>query len=281
MSIGYEIKISPLQTLTFYNAIANNGKMVKPYLVNSIKAYDKTIKKFDPTVIDKAVVKEATAFELKKLLEAVFDEGTGSNLTNTSFKLAGKSGTSRIANEKTNYRDKVYQASFVGYFPADKPMYSCIVVVNNPKNGRYYGSSVAGPVFSEIAQKIFASNRYIHKNLASTQALQKEVLPSLGGVSREDAKMIYNKLGVSFHASESSDFGITKKSLNAIELKPTYITEYIVPNVLGMDLKDALFILENAGLKVEVAGVGRVKNQSLKPGQDYSKGQKIKIQLAL
>lgn len=281
MSIGYEVKISPLQTLTFYNAIANDGKMVKPYLVNSIKAYDKTIKKFNPTVIEKAVVKEATARELKKLLEGVFTDGTGSSLNNPSFKLAGKSGTSRIANEKTNYKDKVYQASFVGYFPAEKPMYSCIVVINNPKNGRYYGSSVAGPVFSEIAQKIFAGNREMHKSLASTKEVKNDILPSLGGVSRDDAKTIYNKLGVSFHASESADFGQTKKSLNAIELKPTYITEYIVPNVLGMDLKDALYILENAGLKVEVTGLGRVKNQSLKPGKDFSKGQNIKIQLAL
>jgi cell division protein FtsI (penicillin-binding protein 3) len=281
MSIGYEVQLSPLQTLTFYNAIANNGKMMKPYLVSSISDYERTIKKFEPTVIDRAVVSESTVKQLKKLMEIVVEEGTASGIKTKGLKLAGKTGTSRIANEKTNYRDKVYQASFAGYFPADEPMYSCIVVINNPRGGRFYGSSVAAPVFQEIAKKIYATSTDSHKSINENPLVAKAALPKLGNVNQKDAAIIYNTMGVSFQADKSADYGISKLAVNSIELTPNFIIENTVPKVVGMDLKDALYVLENAGLKVEVSGVGKVKQQSLKAGQQFNKGQTIKIHLSI
>lgn len=281
ISIGYEVKISPLQMLTFYNAIANNGKMMKPYLVNSIMDYDRTVKKFEPTVIDKSVVSENTVKQLKELMEGVVEEGTAANIKTKGLKLAGKTGTARIANEKTNYRDKVYQASYAGYFPADNPMYSCIIVVNNPKGGAFYGSYIAAPVFQEIAKKINATNIHSHKNLAERPVVEKGALPKLGNVNQKDATIIYNSIGVSFHANKAAEYGISKMLENSIELSPNYITDNVVPRVVGMDLKDALYVLENAGLKVEVSGVGKVKQQSLTAGQEFRKGQTIKITLSI
>lgn len=281
ISIGYEIQISPLQMLNFYNAIANNGKMMKPYLVNSINDYEKVIKKFEPIVIDKAIVSESTVKQLKELMEIVVEDGTASNIKTKGLKLAGKTGTSRIANEKTNYRDRVYQASFAGYFPADNPMYSCIIVINNPKAGSFYGSYVAAPVFQEIAKKINATNISVHKNLAENPTVSKPVLPKLGNVNQADAAIIYNTIGVSFQANKAAEYGIAKSLENSIELVPNYLTENTVPKVVGMDLKDALYVLENAGLKVQVSGVGKVKQQSLTAGQEFIKGQTIKITLSI
>jgi cell division protein FtsI (penicillin-binding protein 3) len=281
MSIGYEVQLSPLQMLTFYNAIANNGKMMKPYLVSSINDYDRVIKKFEPTVISRSVVSESTVKQLRKLMETVVEEGTAANIKTNGLKLAGKTGTSRIANERTNYRDKVYQASFAGYFPADEPMYSCIVIVNNPRGGRFYGSSVAAPVFQEIAKKIYATSIDLHRNIQDNPMVAKAALPKVGNIYQKDATIIYNTMGVSFQADKSADFAIAKQAVNSIELTPNFIVDNTVPRVVGMDLKDALYVLENAGLKVEISGVGKVKQQSLKAGQEFRKGQVIKLNLGI
>ena len=144
MSIGYEVSLTPLQILTFYNAIANNGKMMKPYLVSSIKEYDEVFKNFEPVVIDKQIVNEETVNSLTTMLLNVVENGTARNIKSVNVSMAGKTGTSIITNENTSYSDKKYQASFAGFFPVDAPKYSCIVVVNNPRNGRIYGTEVRG-----------------------------------------------------------------------------------------------------------------------------------------
>ncbi|MGB1248389.1 MAG: penicillin-binding protein [Chitinophagales bacterium] len=281
MSIGYEVSLSPLQILNFYNTIANDGKMMKPYLVSSIKEYDKVIEEFEPIVIDDEVVKASTVADLKSMMELVVLKGSARNIKTDDMALAGKTGTSQIANANTNYNDKVYQASFAGYFPADAPKYSCIVVVNNPKNGKYYGGSVAAPIFQEIAKKIYATGTEMHESIAENPMEGESVLPSVGNMNVEEAKLIYQDLGVSFHADMESGYGVAETKDNSIQASANFITEGIVPNVVGMDLKDALYVLENADLNVEIQGQGKVKYQSLTAGQDYSKGQTIVLELGI
>lgn len=279
MSTGYEVELSPLQILTFYNAIANNGKMMKPYLVSSIKEFDNVIKEFEPIVIDEAIVKKSTVAQLKELLEAVFIQGSAKHLKpGGDLKLAGKTGTARTANATTNYRDKIYQASFAGYFPANKPMYSVVVVINNPRNG-YYGGSIAGPVFTEIANKVYANSIAMHSSVQQKPLLNSKVLPQLGNLQVEEAKLIYNKLGISFHAAVNADYGTTKLESNAMAVSPNNLVKGLVPNLIGMDLKDALYLLENAGLKVRIMGSGKVSKQSLTAGKSFVKGQTISLEL--
>lgn len=280
MSIGYEVRLTPLQTLTFYNAIANNGKMMKPYLVSSIKEYDHVIETFKPEVVDKQVVNETTVQYLRSMMESVVEKGTAINIKSSNVSMAGKTGTSRIANSETSYSDKVYQASFAGYFPAEEPKYSCIVVIHNPKNGRIYGTEVAAPVFGEIANKMYAKDMQLHESIEKKPVYANTNLPLIGNVTAADAKIIYNALGFSFH-SDSKDYGTAVVDNNSIALKVNPRIQNLMPNVIGMDLRDALYVLENAGLKVNAFGKGKVKKQSAGVGTSIYKGQTVAIELGL
>lgn len=278
MSTGYEMQYSPLQMLTFYNAVANDGKMMKPYLVSSINELGKPIKKYSPTVIDKEILSESTINQLKILLEAVFEEGSAKNLQAKNFKMAGKTGTARIANAETNYTDKIYQASIAGYFPAKDPIYSMIVVINNPKKG-YYGGAIAGPVFKEVAEKIYASGIDSHSDIETNPLVVDYSIPRLGNIKEEDAERIYNSLGFSFHSEINSEYGITKKSNSAMTLASNNMVNGLVPNLVGMDLKDAVYVAETNGLKVIILGKGRVVSQNLNAGENFVKGQTIRLTL--
>lgn len=281
MSIGYEVRLTPLQTLTFYNAIANNGKMMKPYLVSSIKEYDKEIKRFKPEVIDKNVVNESTVQSLRAMLIDVVEKGTARNIKSSNVSMAGKTGTSIIANSNTAYSDKVYQASFAGFFPAENPKYSCIVVINNPRNGRIYGTEVAAPVFGEIANKIYAKDMQMHKTITQNPVMINHDLPMLGNVKSSDAKLIYNQLGFSFHSNEGIDYGITNKQNNSVGLKVNPMIENLMPNVIGMDLRDAFYVLENLGLKIIYRGTGKVTKQSIAVGKRIEEGTIVELDLNL
>jgi cell division protein FtsI (penicillin-binding protein 3) len=158
MSFGYEVKITPLQILAFYNAIANDGKMVRPRFAREIRNNGKLEWTFPTEVIDQSICSRSTLKIARQILEGVVDNGTATNLKNSRFKIAGKTGTTQMYNRRTGYKEKSYQASFVGYFPADKPKYSCIVVIYSPRNFIYHGAHVAGPVFYEIASKVFATD---------------------------------------------------------------------------------------------------------------------------
>src|SRR5690606_8896894 len=159
MAFGYEVLVSPLQTLMLYNAVANNGKMMKPYLVNAIQRNGINVEEYRPTVLEDRICSPETLTQLKEALEGVMVEGTGKSLQSPFYKMAGKTGTALIANGKRGYSDRIYQSSFAGYFPADAPRYSCIVVIRNkPFAKKFYGASVAGPVFKEIADKLYALN---------------------------------------------------------------------------------------------------------------------------
>lgn len=242
MAFGYGVSMTPLQTLSLYNAVANNGKMLKPIFVSEIKEWSKTIKKYDPEVINPKICSDETLLKVRKVLENVVKNGTGKGLYSADFSMAGKTGTAQVNYSKA---EMSYASSFVGYFPADQPKYSCIVVVHNPdKSKGYYGADVAGPVFKRIAQKIFTdvpnTNKFTNIKLKS---------------KKQEA--LYSEF-------EKKSQGNTNK----------------VPNVKGMAGMDAVSLLENLGFKVKFIGVGKVIKQSINPGETFKKNQIITIELS-
>ena len=251
MSHGYEVQMTPLQILTFYNAVANGGKMVKPRFVTEVRDGNRVVKSFDTEVITNAICSRSTIRKAQSLLEGVVEEGTAKNLKNSNYKIAGKTGTAQIANARHGYRSGArisYQASFVGYFPADDPLYSCIVVVNAPSNWVYYGNVVSGPVFKEIADKVYASSFYRDLHALNPEGDEKVTL-------RE----------------ASSEVG--KNDLT--------VAGGVMPNVVGMGLRDAIYMLENSGLRVHYTGRGRVVKQSPQPGVRVSRGATVAVELRL
>jgi cell division protein FtsI (penicillin-binding protein 3) len=231
MSHGYEVSLTPLQTLTFYNAIANDGEMVKPRLLKEVKEWNKTIYKFDKEVINPSICSQETIGKVKALLKGVVEEkyGTGHSLYSPNFSMAGKTGTSQKDYVSKDPNKLKYISSFAGYFPADNPKYSCIVVIHEPdKSVGYYGADVSGPVFKSIAQKIYTSSPMIDE--VETLEVKSQIL---------------DKKFQQFYTE-------TNKKHSK------------VPNVEGMSGMDAIAILENLGLKVQVKGNGRVKKQSNK-----------------
>lgn len=283
MSHGYEIRMTPMQILSFYNAVANNGKMIKPKFVKEIRSHGKLIKKFPTVVINPSIVSSSTINDAKIILEGVIENGTARNLKNDLYKIAGKTGTAQIANKNKGYggyHNVQYQASFVGYFPADRPRYSCIVVVNAPSNSVYYGNLVAGPVFKEIADKVYATNLDLQKNQLLANNEKHTPAFSKNG-SWEDLQIILRQMGMVSEVSGSvEDWVITASTDSTINIRNLSIQEKLVPNVVEMGLKDAVFLLENAGMKVIVRGWGKVRSQSIPPGSVISSGMRIVLEMS-
>nr|WP_320117250.1 penicillin-binding protein [uncultured Marinifilum sp.] len=281
MSIGYEVEQTPLQTLTFYNAVANGGKMMKPKFVKEIRYHGDVIRKFDNEVLKSKICSGETLDRVQNMLEGVVLRGTARNLRNSNYKIAGKTGTARIADKNKGYANKIYQASFVGYFPADKPMYSCIVVINRPnKTKGFYGNQVAGPVFKTIADKVYAMSYSMHPKKELEEQDEPLVPVSLNG-NKNDLDLVFNGLDIEVTNKDiQSEWVITSRKDSVIEYKYRRVKNALVPNVKGMGVQDALYILENAGLKVRVRGVGSVAKQSLYPGSYYKRGDRIIIDLS-
>jgi cell division protein FtsI (penicillin-binding protein 3) len=279
MSIGYEMKLTPLQILTFYAAVANEGKMMKPYLVKEVRDNSNVLETFKPEVISDRIAKKETISAVKKMLENVVDSGTASNIK-SYYSIAGKTGTNLLTTRKNGYKEKYYQASFVGYFPAENPLYACIVVVNSPNNSiGFYGNVVAAPVFKDIADRIYATDIKIHKEL-----LQKSPIASLGIKTfkgfKEDIISIGKNLGWNTILGNSSfEWGTAVVSKKNVVLKPTFSNSKLMPNLKDMSVKDAVYILENMGAKVTVQGKGKITDQSIKPGEKIFKGSYVKIYL--
>ncbi len=286
VSIGYESLVTPLQTLTLYNAIANNGKMVKPHFVKEIKKNGVIVKQFTTEVIDEKIVKQETVNKAKLLMEGVVKNGSGKGLNITAFKVGGKTGTAQIA-KNGDYKSggTTYQASFVGYFPAENPLYTCIVIINSPSNGVYYGGAVAGPVFKEIAEKVFSSSvDFIQPiNTNKTNLLTK--VPDVITTKSSELNQVAKSFGLpSIKAdTDSYVFRSTKDSskinVTAINLEGQ-LKKGIMPNLSGLSAKDALFLLENNGVYVKLQGFGCVKKQSIEAGQKFNKGNKIVLTLS-
>jgi len=282
MSIGYEVRLTPLQILAFYNAIANDGRLIKPKFVKSVVSYGKTVKTFDTEIISPSICSRRTIKYAKEMLEEVVKSGTAKNLLNSNYMIAGKTGTARIANKKYGYYHETgfsYQASFVGYFPADNPKYSCIVVVNSPSQQIYYGNLVAGPVFKEIADKVYATSIDLIPKDKIRIKKPVEIPFTKSGFTKETKKVLRNLHIPYIEDNLKSDWIYVTRTDEKLELQNRFIKNGLVPNVIGMGAKDAVFILENAGLNVEINGCGSVINQSLSPGSEYRKGDYILIKL--
>jgi cell division protein FtsI (penicillin-binding protein 3) len=273
------MKLTPLQILTFYAAVANEGKMMKPYLVKEVRDNSNVLETFKPEVISDRIAKKETISAVKKMLENVVDSGTASNIK-SYYSIAGKTGTNLLTTRKNGYKEKYYQASFVGYFPAENPLYACIVVVNSPNNSiGFYGNVVAAPVFKDIADRIYATDIKIHKEL-----LQKSPIASLGIKTfkgfKEDIISIGKNLGWNTILGNSSfEWGTAVVSKKNVVLKPTFSNSKLMPNLKDMSVKDAVYILENMGAKVTVQGKGKITDQSIKPGEKIFKGSYVKIYL--
>jgi cell division protein FtsI (penicillin-binding protein 3) len=287
MSIGYETGITPIQTLCLYNAIANNGKMVKPRFVREIKQNGKTLKKYNIEVIKDQIVKPATVRKAKDMLEGVVKNGTGQGININAFSVAGKTGTAQIAFAGKSYGsegNRSYQASFVGYFPADKPLYSCIVIIYNPTAGNFYGGLVSGPVFKEIAEKVYSSSLDFHKEINDSKK-ENKANPLLGKIKSEDANLIFSNLNIAFKNNSSVNSSWLSKQQDSSKVILTEngieksLRKGIVPNLHGLSIRDALFLLENNGLNVKVIGFGTVKRQSIEAGSKYQKGNSILLTL--
>ncbi len=282
MSIGYEVRQTPLQILSFYNAVANDGEMVKPRFVNSIRKKGKVLDRKKPIVIDGSICSRSTIEKAQKLLEGVVEQGTATNLKKANFDVAGKTGTAQIANERYGYSydsEVSYQASFCGYFPADDPEYSCIVVVNAPSEDVYYGNLVAGPIFREIADKVYANSLDIQKPIAAkngTLSRKERVVPASHG-RRKELQAIMEELQLPHKNGGASEWAVALQRKKATELAPRKVDAGKVPNVKGMGLKDALFLLENRGLHVDVEGSGAVRQQSVKPGTALKDVERIQL----
>lgn len=284
MSIGYELRLTPLQILTFYNAVANNGKMMKPFLVKEVRGRGKVIRKYEPIVITDSICSSATIKKAKQMLEGVVERGTARNLRDSSYRIAGKTGTAQRSMGKGGYKlnDKAnYQASFVGYFPADNPKYSCIAVVYSPSTEVYYGASVAGPIFKEISDKVYSTRLEMHKDEAPSTVVLNDRIPSIQAGNQKDIVTVCNSIGLTtiIH-NNTTDWVQVSKQNNLLNLTEKHISNGLVPNVLGMELKDAVYILENLGLTVKIKGKGSVVKQSIDAGQPISKGKEIIIELS-
>jgi cell division protein FtsI (penicillin-binding protein 3) len=280
MSIGYEIQLTPLQLLTFYNAVANNGKMVKPMFVKEIQCAGKTIQEFKTEVINKSICSQKSLEKAHEILKGVVESGTATSLNKSPYKIAGKTGTAQIANKNSGYDKQNYNASFVGYFPADAPKYSCIVVVSRPSTGRYYASSVAVPVFKEIADKVYATNLEIHQENEIEDPNIDYPIYATG--YQKELEQIYKTLEIPLDSlSTNAEWAIAMKADSSVRLDTRIIKEGLVPNVKGMGAKDAIYVLENLGLIVKIRGRGFVREQSLSPGARIKKGNMIYLRLAV
>ncbi len=278
-SFGYAIEVSPLHTLMLYNAVANNGRMMKPYLVNSIRSNGVITKVVEPTVLDENICKPQVIAAAKECMIAVTTEGTAKEVfKDFPFSVGGKTGTAHVAGGKLRYEDGVYQASFVGFFPADNPQYSCIVVIKTkPHAALHYGGQLAAPVFKEVAAELHAM--YVHKPAQIKLSPDSSAYAYSG--STADVKNILTRLRFSY--TDSSSKKNNWMTVAAYNYKPVakdvVVTKNAMPDVRHMTLRDALYALENAGLKVLVKGKGKVVAQDVTPGVAIVKNQSVTILL--
>lgn len=280
ISYGYEIKLTPLQTLTFYNAVANNGKMVKPRFVSEVRENGMLVKSFKTEVLNPNICSQQTLLKAQDMLRGVCANGTGKSLQSPYYDLAGKTGTAVIAYDNEGYLKggkKNYQASFAGYFPAHDPKYSCIVVIVGPQ-GAYYGGSVAGPVFREVADKVYATFLEPKDSTLKEPVAAPAVKPGIAG----DIKIAARELDLTMLSGLSDDKLYSAQiDKNKISLSEINVANGTIPDVIGMGAGDALYLLENLGVKVRFNGFGSVWKQSVLPGNPILGGETVVLDLAV
>ncbi|MGB1730367.1 MAG: penicillin-binding transpeptidase domain-containing protein, partial [Crocinitomicaceae bacterium] len=281
MAIGYEVEQVPLQTLCLYNSVANNGKMMKPLFVEEIRHSGKVVERFSPVVLKDKICSQSTIDKVQKCLEGVMKNGTGADLESVEFNIAGKTGTAKILDESGEFLDREdseYQASFCGYFPAENPLYSCIVVIYKPKV-KIHGASVSGTVFAAVANKVYASNLQFH-DAVNEDAKRASKSPEIKAGYKLDISRSLTELGYGYQIGRKGKWVNSTKSASEIQLSDRKIKENVMPNVKGMTARDAVFLLEDMGYVVDIKGFGKVIYQSVRAGEEIEKGRLIQITLS-
>ncbi len=278
MAYGYGFEMSPMHILALYNAVANDGVMIRPIIVKRIQKADDVVEEFEPEVLNSKICSKNTLNQLRLLLEGVVDRGTAKNLKNAHYRIAGKTGTAQIL-EKGHYTKK-YVTSFVGYFPAHEPKYSAIVLVKNPRGIYQYGNNVAGPVFKRIADNIYSRDLQLHMAMEKKSVLDPGVFPTIRAGRQDELTMLCNELGVSNHTNTEEEWIKAVRNGNSVSWRKNPVIKGLVPDVQGMTLRDAIYLLEKNGLRVSHQGKGRVMDQSLSPGTRISRGSRIYLQLS-
>ena len=279
MSIGYSLRLTPLHILTFYNAIANNGVMVSPLFTTQILKDGQKVYEHSKKIINPAICSKSSIVQIIPYLIDVVEKGTAKSIRTKKYKIAGKTGTTLLAyGNKSEDNIKKYQTSFVGFFPAENPKYSCMVVVNNPKENGFYGGNVSAPVFKEISDKVFAADISIHNSILIAEKTKDT--PNLTQGKTEDMSKLLDNLSLEYEKTKSN-WMVPAYSNKKIILERRSIEKDfekgLMPNLFGMNLLDAVFLLENAGLKVEIKGKGHIVNQSIKKGDPFLADQKISL----
>ncbi len=279
MSYGYDLRLTPLQVLNFYNAVANNGKMVKPQLVKEIRNNGALVKKYQTEYINPMIASRETISKAQAMLHGVCQNGTGRGVQGEHFEVAGKTGTARVAREDgKGYEAGAYYASFVGYFPADNPMYSLIVTFKKPRNS-IYGAAVAGPVFKEISEKVYAGQ--IMTGGRNEAEKENEDTPVIKTGQSDDILELAEELGLdNVQGAPKSKLAAVSVVDSVVVLSDKDIPAGTVPDVRGMGASNAIYLMENAGLQVKMKGIGKVQKQSLKPGAKFRTGQTVWLDLS-
>jgi cell division protein FtsI (penicillin-binding protein 3) len=232
---------------------------------------------FETDALTGKICSNKTLNQLRLLLEGVVDNGTAKNLKNSNYRIAGKTGTAQIL-ENGRY-EKRYITSFVGYFPAHAPKYSAIVLIKNPRGFYQYGNNVAGPVFKDIADNIYARDLNLHREMEKKKVLEAGVFPTIRAGNQQELTMLSNELGVSNHSTTEEEWIKASISGSAVVWKKNAVVKDQVPDVMGMTYRDAIYLLEKSGLRVSFEGKGRVTQQSILPGSRISKGSRIYLRL--
>ncbi len=281
MATGYEVLVSPMHTCMVYNAVANNGKLMRPYLISAVREYGKNVKVTKPQVI-KNIGDSSTVAQLQACVKEVVLSGTAKTIQSPFYSMAGKTGTAQVADKGIKYTDGVYQGSFVGYFPADKPKYTIAVVIRTkPHSGAYYGGTIAAPVFRMVADRVFAYGKGWDGPLDSISKVVKKSLPAQQAMAYS-YNVLLNSLNIKAPVEGSPYMArlVSDSNKNVSVLPPVNAFKGYVPDVNGMGLKDAIYLLEKAGLQVKVQGRGKVQLQSIAPGTKAIKGETIILQLS-
>ena len=289
MSIGYEVNVTPMQLITLYNAIANGGRMMKPQFVTEIRHGNQTIEKFDPVVLNEQIASPEAITMLQTMLEGVVERGTAKKqLADCAFKTAGKTGTAQYCDPKLGYKyrepgvyHKLYNTTFVGYFPADKPKYTCIVVVNRARGQHWAAGSVSAPGFREIAEKVYALRLGIEEDQSTMPANDSLAKPAL--VSRDQALAYLNGIDATYndYTIDGEWVTIEESRDGSKQIRSVEVSDKTVPNVIGMNVSDAVYLLEGMGIETHFDGQGVVTEQSLQAGDSVKEKSIMNLKLAM
>lgn len=282
MSIGYETQIAPINTLTFYNAIANNGRMMRPRFATRVMKDGEVVMQLPPQVIKERIAKPQSIATIQKVLEHVVSQGLGARAGSPTFKVAGKTGTAQVADGQHKYSDpvKCYWLSFCGYFPADNPRYSCIVCIKN-LGGPASGGLLSGTVFRQIAEGIMAKD--VRKVAERARDGHSVLVPDVKNGNLQAASYVLGQLGINQNGFTNDGsvpaWGQTHTDSSNVTLRSVVTPEGMMPDLLGMGARDAVFLLESMGLNVRLHGKGRVSQQSIAVGTPIRRGMTCQIQL--